>query len=146
MSRKEVLIVVAVLVVAGAIAAALLASASSAGDPSCANYFVASALAPDSSNLAVVFDRDCGATTQSSTHVSIVSPRDPLPSGGGNVLVVEGPGARPVRPAGGSVRVWLTWARPDSLVVQYQPDAHVIMSRSRLRAVAVALSPHVAHN
>jgi hypothetical protein len=50
----------------------LLASACGWDDP-CANAIVARVPSPSGANVAIVFERDCGATTRGTTQVSVVS-------------------------------------------------------------------------
>jgi hypothetical protein len=56
----------------------------------CENEQVNSVPSPDGSKKAVTFVRGCGATTGDSTQLSIISSWRSIPSGSGNVLVVEG--------------------------------------------------------
>lgn len=56
----------------------------------CENEPINSVSSPDGSKKAVVFVRSCGATTGDSTQVSIASNWWGIPSGDGNILVVEG--------------------------------------------------------
>ena len=85
----------------------LLACAFAAGcDPFCENEQVSSVSSPDGSKKAVTFLRRCGATTGDSTQLSIISSWRSIPSGAGNVLVVEG------RPA-----IQVSWASDSAIVV-----------------------------
>lgn len=59
-------------------------------DALCENERAASHPSPSGKLIAVVFHRECGATTPFNTQVSIVNARASLPDGGGNVLIVEG--------------------------------------------------------
>jgi hypothetical protein len=56
----------------------------------CGNDPLTQEESPDKKHLAIVFLRDCGATTGFSTQVSILDAPAKLPNEGGNVLVVEG--------------------------------------------------------
>jgi hypothetical protein len=55
----------------------------------CANDIVQEALSPDGTRRAVVFQRDCGATTWFSTQVAIVGASNDLPDRPGNVFVAD---------------------------------------------------------
>ena len=59
-------------------------------DPLCENEAVSSTISPDGSKKAVTFLRGCGATSGDSTQLSIISGWRSIPSGSGNVLVIEG--------------------------------------------------------
>ena len=56
----------------------------------CSNEPVATVMSPSGAHKAVVFTRDCGATTGWSTQVSILLGSEHLRNEGGNTLVVEG--------------------------------------------------------
>jgi hypothetical protein len=56
----------------------------------CANEVQAETASPSGANRALVFTRDCGATTGWSTHISVISNRQTLPNEGGNTLVLDG--------------------------------------------------------
>src|SRR5919106_3054135 len=70
----------------------------------CQNQVLAEIPAPDLRVRAVVFQRTCGATTASSTQVSLLAASRPLPDDGGNVFIADtdhsrapaGPGGEPV--------------------------------------------------
>jgi len=59
-------------------------------DNLCANDNLRESVSPNGALKAVLFRRDCGATTSSSTHVSILTATRKLPNEGGNVFVVGG--------------------------------------------------------
>jgi hypothetical protein len=59
-------------------------------DDICANEPLQTSLSPDKKLKAVLFRRDCGATTTPSTHVSILPATDELPNEAGNVCVQGG--------------------------------------------------------
>ena len=58
-------------------------------DSLCENEPVSSTVSPDGSKKAVTFLRGCGATSGDSTQLSIISSWRSIPSGSGNVLVIE---------------------------------------------------------
>ena len=74
-------------------------------DVGCENKVSARVPSPNGQVEAVVFSRDCGATTGFSTQLSIVSTGQ-SPEGSGNILVVNG-----------SVPLKLSWASGSSLSV-----------------------------
>ena len=59
------------------------------GDP-CANEITSTDVSPNGTLQAVLFRRDCGATTGYSTHVSIIPASRDLPNEGGNIFVQGG--------------------------------------------------------
>ncbi len=58
--------------------------------PLCGNEIVQDVRSPDGRHRAMLFQRDCGATTGFSTHVSIVGVSKDLADDSGNVLVADG--------------------------------------------------------
>ena len=57
----------------------------------CSNAIWAEYISPDRTLKAVVFQRNCGATTGFSTHLSLIANDAELPNSGGNVLTLKGP-------------------------------------------------------
>ena len=74
----------------------------------CGNTITNRVTSPDAQRDAVVFTRDCGATTAYSTQVSIVRAGGPLPNQPGNVFI-----------APDSTEVRLEWIGGDTLLVRY---------------------------
>ncbi len=56
----------------------------------CGNEVYSQVLSPDGEHKAVVFQRDCGATTGFSTQISIVGSSDELKNESGNIYVIDG--------------------------------------------------------
>lgn len=56
----------------------------------CGNEIYAEVLSPDSQHKAVVFQRDCGATTGFSTQISIIGASDELENESGNIFITDG--------------------------------------------------------
>ena len=107
-----------------------VALACAACDAGCANTVLGDVASPDGRRHAVVFERDCGATTGFSTQVSVL-PRGREARGGGNVFVADDDrGAAPSGPGGGpAVRV--RWLDRRTLEVRYHPSARVFKSEAR---------------
>ena len=93
---------------------------------------------PDTRYDAVVFQRDCGATTGFSTEVSVLRSRDSLPSdSGGNVFVADTDhGKAPAGPGGGP-GVDVRWISPDTLEIRRDPRTRVFRTATNLGGVHV---------
>ncbi|WP_457418711.1 hypothetical protein [Roseateles sp. P5_E7] len=86
---------------------ALTISAALVGcDVACGNEPIADATSPGGDLRAVVFSRNCGATTGFNTQISIVRTGDPVPDGGGNTFIADG-----------TVPLKLQWTSEAELVV-----------------------------
>ena len=110
-------------------------SGAACADP-CANSVVRDLVSPDGSRHAVLFTRDCGATTGFSSHVSILS-SDRLPDGSGNSLVVDGDGASPPDWPGRGPAVEVRWTGPRSLEIRHDAVVNVYKKESRIDDVEV---------
>ena len=105
--------------------------------PLCGSVLIAEFPAPSKALKASLYVRDCGATTDFSTQVSILDTNEqalPVP---GNVLVIDSDhGKTPVGSRGGP-EVRLTWASDSTLVASYDSRARVLHSAGRVRGVAI---------
>ena len=114
--------------------AALLASGCS---DVCGNKIISETVSPGSDRKAVVFERDCGATTAFSTQISIIDARDGL-SGSGNTFVID---------RGQLIDGWngpwasVTWVGPRTLEIRYEATARTFEKDSAVDGVAVRYIP-----
>jgi hypothetical protein len=112
----------AVVVVAALAAAVIWYAASS----SCANSPIAEYLAPSGGIKAVVFERDCGATTGFSTQVSLLSIGRSLPNESGNIFVAD---------HAGGIRV--SWRSDAQLRIEHHANARLFKAEPKYENVSV---------
>jgi hypothetical protein len=79
----------------------------------------------DKSLKAVVFSRDCGATTGVNTQISIIPFDGKLGDEAGNIFVEDQNHSDNV-----SIDVQVIWESPKSLVVKYDPNARIFKKES----------------
>jgi hypothetical protein len=104
---------------------------------SCGNTVITETTSPAKRFKAVVFQRDCGATSGFSTQVSIVSAADSLPDEAGNTFTSDTDhGAAPASPAGGP-KVSIEWEGEDSLLIRHHPKARVFTKQSTVNGALV---------
>ena len=97
----------------------------------CGNKVLTDVASPDMHNHAVVFERDCGATTGFSTQVSIL-PAGRAISDGGNVLIVDDDRGRAATGLGRGPSVAVRWI--DARTVELRYDRRVrVFKRDTVR-------------
>ena len=103
----------------------------------CANTAHQTAMSPDGNSTAILFDRDCGATSGFSTQVSLVG-IDEDPDGAGNVFVADQ--GDESAPWGGP---WaeLEWLARDQLLVRYDATARVFQQNGQVGDVQIYFEP-----
>jgi hypothetical protein len=112
---------------------------SSSGDI-CGNTIVATELSPDRKLKAVLFERNCGATTGFSSQVSVLPSDRDLPNEGGNVFAAnETKGGEPT--AWGGPFVAMRWRDANTLTLRHDANADIRFSAAHLGDVAVVLEP-----
>jgi hypothetical protein len=111
-------------------------------DDLCGNTIVATEFSPDHRLKAVLFERNCGATTRFSSQVSVLPSDRDLPNEGGNVFAAnEAQGGE--QTAWGGPFVAMQWRDADTLTLKHDADADVRFSANRLDGVEVVFE--VAH-
>ena len=104
----------------------------------CGNKVLAEAISPDQRHKAVVFQRDCGASTGFSTQVSVIGAQEALPNASGNVFTADdNRGSVPTSAAGGP-EVQVRWASGRALVITHHAGARVFGQKDAVSGVAVA--------
>jgi hypothetical protein len=103
----------------------------------CSNTQISRADAPDGLHSAIIFQRDCGATTGFSTQVSIVT-KGGQPSGSGNIFRADdGHGAAAVGDWGGpwAEQRWLT---SDHLLIRYAAKSRLFKQAEQSSGVRIS--------
>ncbi len=94
----------------------------------CGNSVLAESVSPNGKLKTVVFTRDCGATTDFSTQVSLVKAGDSLKNDGGNLFIADRDhGKAPTGQSGGPA-VSVRWISDDQLRVEHHALARVFKS------------------
>lgn len=104
-------------------------------DP-CSNTTMQTTLSPDKIYKAVLFERDCGATTGFSSQVSVLSVDSKLPNDGGNIFVADLKGKGP-RGAWGGPDVHLGWLGNRQLEVRYDHSARTFKREPKSHGVKI---------
>lgn len=105
----------------------------------CRNTIVGSELSPDRLYHAVMFERDCGATTKASFHLSILAPGEELEDNdGGNVLIVED-GQK-----GSGVRV--QWISNTILLISYPAGLRIFRAVDRIGTMTIIYRNTAGHD
>ena len=103
----------------------------------CTNEVLAEVVSPDSTSRAVVFNRECGATTGSTTQVSIMPVGAALPDSSGNVFIADDDHGRAPSASHGGPRVDLRWATSDTLELRHHHLARVFTRETERSGVTV---------
>ena len=102
----------------------------------CQNSIVSTAVAPSGDFRAVLFQRDCGATTGFSSQVSVTD-ADDAPSGGGNAFVADTDHGLASSAMWGGPWVELRWLSPRQLLIRYDAKARVFTQNATVSEMTV---------
>jgi hypothetical protein len=103
----------------------------------CENDIVSEIKSPDEKLKVVVFERDCGATTNFSTQISILRSAQSLPSGAGNLFIADDNNHAVPLGSKGTIKITLNWESSASLSISYPKNAHVFLKNLNEVGVAV---------
>ena len=103
---------------------------SACGDAGCKNAPTDEATSPGGSYRAVVFQRDCGATTAATTQVALIAASDSLPNAVGNIMVSDDP-----------FPAHVTWRGSNELVIRYDRAARISKRVPKKGPVSVTYVP-----
>lgn len=102
----------------------------------CKNTEAARSLSPDGQHIAVLFQRDCGATTDFTTQISIIGSSDPL-SGSGNAFVADD--NHGTAPVGSWQGPWaeMQWIGTGHLLIKYAAKARTFQQQKQVAGVTI---------
>lgn len=106
----------------------------------CANSIVAQSHSPDGNHRAVLFQRDCGATTGFSTQISILARDEPL-SGSGNAFVADDDHGAAATGGWGGPWAAMTWLTAERLQISYAAKSRIFAQDDRVSGVAISYRP-----
>ena len=109
----------------------------------CGNQILSTTPASDGAVTAVVFVRDCGATTGVATEVSILSSGIRLPNDGGNVLIAGDNHGRAHSGPGNVPKVDVKWTGARELLVVYEATASITKVAQSVGGVTVHFQEQV---
>lgn len=115
----------------------LFAVLASGCSETCKNSSISTAGAPSGDLKAVLFQRDCGATTGFSTQVSVAKMTE-VPFGAGNVFVADTDHGAANAASWGGPWVELRWLSPRNLLIRYDARARVFTQKSSVSGVEVS--------
>jgi hypothetical protein len=109
----------------------------------CANQVLETVKSPDGAKNAVVFVRDCGATTDWSTQASVIGIGETISdSDTGNALVIGSDHGKawPLAIKGWPI-IKPQWESPNSLLLHYSKDAAVFLQTKKVSNIEVKFVP-----
>lgn len=116
-----------------------LAIGTSGCSDACQNTELSSAGSPDGRWRAVIFQRDCGATTGLSTQVSVL-PKAGRLRGGGNAFVADDDHGAAAASSLGGPWASIRWLARDRLLISYDARARVFTANPRVGSIQVVFT------
>jgi hypothetical protein len=107
------------------------------GEGMCRNQIVSEIPSPDKVFKVVVFERNCGATTDFSTQISLLPLSKALPDDGGNIFAADANHDRAPRASWGGPEVKVHWESPQKLVIERHIMARVFKAEKQIHGVVV---------
>jgi hypothetical protein len=121
----------------------MLVLATSAGcSDGCRNSIISSKEAPDAQHTAVLFQRDCGATTGFSSQISVLN-AGKQPSGSGNIFVADADHGAAQAASWGGPWVEFVWLSSSRLLARYDSKARVFHRSEAISSVQISFEPVV---
>jgi hypothetical protein len=103
----------------------------------CGNELLSRLPSPDGAQDAVIYERDCGATTDFSTQVTLLTSGAPLPETPSPIVVIDSDHGRAPRGPGGGPVIEAIWIAPDSLVLRFDARARVFVQQTMAGRVVI---------
>ena len=101
----------------------------------CRNEVLQMVASPNEGRKAVIFQRDCGATTGFSTQLSILRANDEFPKEPGNTFIADTDGGQAPAGKGGGPEVKVQWVGETELIVMHDKRARVFLSEPTIDGV-----------
>ena len=103
----------------------------------CENQIVSEIPNPDKTLKAVIFRRNCGATTDFSTEISVLQISKSLPDHDGNIFTADTNHGRARSAAWGGPEAKVYWETSRKLIIEHQIMARVFKAEKQIDGVVV---------
>jgi hypothetical protein len=100
----------------------------------CGNTPIQTATAPTGHKAAILFERNCGATTDYTTQISLIEAGE-KPSGKGNIFIADG-GLKSA--SWGGPWAEMSWLSPGHLLIRYDASARVFEQQESADGVRIS--------
>jgi len=111
------------------VAALLFVGCNKLFEDMCGNEVLRTVPSPDGKVKAILFKRDCGATTGYSEQLSLLPAGAILPNEGGDTFVADSNHGA----AAGGPQVQVIWKDNDHLLITHHPKARIFHAKQRVR-------------
>lgn len=101
----------------------------------CGNTICSSSLSPNKKYKAIVFQRDCGATTGFSTQISLIKANKNLPNKSGNIFIADG---HPDK-----TKIKLLWINNTHIMVSHLEDLEIFKNEKLIKNIAIDYEPNI---
>ena len=108
-----------------------------AGCNACGNRMITNVPNGNGTLRAVLFERDCGATTGFSSQISLLGNEEALPNEAGNLFVADNNHGRAKLGRNDTLNVALRWLDPHRLEIHYDHLARVFKAERNMRGVRI---------
>lgn len=102
----------------------------------CKNSIASRTVSPDGSHAAVLFQRDCGATTGFSTQISVLQNGED-PGEGGNIFRADDDHGAARTGSWGGPWADMEWLAPDHLLVRYAAQSRIFAQEREMRDIKI---------
>lgn len=106
-------------------------------DDTCENVVLSESANPNRQIKAVIFQRNCGATTGFSTQVSILEFRDELKNDSGNIFVADTNHGEAPSDENGGPKVEAEWIGNNNLKLRYHPKAQTFTKATSFNDIQI---------
>ena len=103
----------------------------------CSNEIIQEISSPSGQSKAVIFQRDCSATTSFSTQVSIIPAQFSLGNDGSNIFVTDDNSGAAPSGRGGGPSVWVKWLGANKLKIVYDRRAATFAMKKQHQGVSI---------
>lgn len=103
----------------------------------CSNNVITEVISPDGKMKAVTFQRDCGATTDFSTHVIIIPAGSTFDKDGSSIFVADTNKGKAPAGQNGGPEVRTRWLSTDKLQIEYHKLSGVHRSETKSNGASI---------
>ncbi len=91
----------------------------------CGNTIVETKISPNYSHKIILFERNCGTTTDFSTQISILKNEEDLEDESGNIFSADSDNGKAILTKKGTINIKIEWLSDKKILIEYDKSARV---------------------
>ena len=107
------------------------------GSDLCGNEIIETKISPNSTHKIIIFQRNCGATTDFSTQISVLEMDENIENKSGNIFSADSDHGKAELTANGIINTKIKWINEKTVLIEYDKNVRVFQNEESINNINI---------